>query len=524
MTAQLLLANPDVYTLWNYRREIICRRKVPADQSSGTDDDCSGPHLTQFDAMCKDELALSTSCLLKNPKSYPCWHHRCWSMQMMYQPDYESEIQLCNSALQRDSRNFHCWNYRRFLFRAANINIEREIEFTEAKIRENFSNFSSWYLRSTLLTEAAESKLLDIRQLWDKEYESVENAIYTDPTDQSAWFYHKWLSSIDLGASVSNPTLIFDAGIAVKQIVWNKLRNFIVVHFSRALESCPVIRIRLPDGVVNDNTDFVPLSTTQLEPAFVLKDLKTAATVTIEFQDVNFDVSASEDIVMRNAISSCHQRKRVLKDGNVANLIELQELEPENKWTNLALTFFGCDRVSTLQKLCQIDPCRTNFYRDQASDVCLDQILTQSATCCSMEIKCQQLTKISSLDRMVHMRFLDLSGNQLVTLPRSFNQLYSLETLIVSDNKILTVSRGLALLSLRKLSLIRNRIASLQVLDRLKCCLNLDVVYLHGNPCSDAVRDGAISTDLWNWDQASPNLQPFEGSVSIGSLEATPKA
>ena len=478
---------------------------------------CSGQ---KFDAMCQEELSLSTACLLKNPKSYPSWHHRCWSVQTMFQPNYEKEIELCNSALLRDSRNFHCWNYRRFLFRCANMDIQREIDFTETKIRENFSNFSSWYMRSTLLTEAAALKLLDVRDLWDKEYQSVENAIFTDPSDQSAWFYHKWLSSIDLGASVIAPAMS-NTSITVKQIVWNKIRNFLVVRFSCARACCPPLVIKLHEDEKR-SPDLVPLTSIHLQSAFVLKDVKAVETVNVQFNVSNFAIGAKEDIIVRNAPSSSYQRKRILRDENVANLIELQELEPENKWTNLALTFFGRDRITTLQKMCEIDSCRTNYYRDQASDILTGQLLLQSGSSCSMEFKFHELSRVSHLDQMVHVRFLDLSGNHLDILPRSFNQLYSLETLILSDNRISAISRGLALLSLRKLALMRNRIASVQVLDRLGGCLNLDVVYLYGNPFTATVRDHL--SEVWNCDEAAPNLQSCEGSVSIGPLETAAEA
>lgn len=35
----------------------------------------------------------------------------------------------------------------------------------------------------------------------------VENAVYTDPNDQSAWFYHRWLLS-----HITNPVKLIHAG------------------------------------------------------------------------------------------------------------------------------------------------------------------------------------------------------------------------------------------------------------------------------------------------------------------------
>ena len=66
------------------------------------------------------------------------------------------------------------------------MSLEEELEFTTEKIVSNFSNYSSWHLRSTILLRLSQDFLMD-------ELELIKNAAFTDPNDQSVWFYHRWL-------------------------------------------------------------------------------------------------------------------------------------------------------------------------------------------------------------------------------------------------------------------------------------------------------------------------------------------
>jgi len=70
--------------------------------------------------------------------------------------------------------------------------LKEEFEFTTKKIEENFSNYSAWHQRSAILPSLFNSKdeLFNALQL---EFELVQNAFYTEPSDQSAWFYLRWL-------------------------------------------------------------------------------------------------------------------------------------------------------------------------------------------------------------------------------------------------------------------------------------------------------------------------------------------
>lgn len=84
--------------------------------------------------------------------------------------------------------------------------LQRELAYTRDRIDHNFSNYSAWHHRSRLLPAAcaaaegeegaapgaSQHSALPLRML-QGEYELVKQAFFTEPLDQSAWFYHRWL-------------------------------------------------------------------------------------------------------------------------------------------------------------------------------------------------------------------------------------------------------------------------------------------------------------------------------------------
>lgn len=55
------------------------------------------------------------------------------------------------------------------------------------------------------------------------EFELVQNAFFTDPSDQSAWFYHKWL--LGKGQSIRTSATI-------------KTLDFVIVAFNSSIRIC----------------------------------------------------------------------------------------------------------------------------------------------------------------------------------------------------------------------------------------------------------------------------------------------
>jgi len=102
---------------------------------------------------------------------------------------------VVEKMLDADARNFHAWDYRRYIVASSPDprSDAQELTYTTKKIEANFSNFSAWHQRSKIFTALWEKGEMTEPSVKEKEFELIKQAIYTDPNDQSAWLYHRWL-------------------------------------------------------------------------------------------------------------------------------------------------------------------------------------------------------------------------------------------------------------------------------------------------------------------------------------------
>lgn len=191
LTTELLLINPDFYTVWNIRREtLLVHAKRTPEEANRT---------------WERELLFTRECLAKNEKSYSVWQHRIWVLLRMPKSVYETEIKLCNAFLDRDERNFHCWDYRSYICDIAQIDIEKEFQFTTDKINSECLNFSAWHRRHKLLSKGLAipedqcPKSVNLRLIWPEEYNMILRAVFIEPSDQAPWPYHNWLVKNNFG-------------------------------------------------------------------------------------------------------------------------------------------------------------------------------------------------------------------------------------------------------------------------------------------------------------------------------------
>ncbi|GAA6038431.1 hypothetical protein JCM8097_007647 [Rhodosporidiobolus ruineniae] len=200
LTTRILQLNPEFHTGWGIRRRILLE---------GLLKNADGPAKQR---LLESDLQLTNASLKLNPKNYSVWEHRKWVLETMPDADWGMEIKMVELYLEKDGRNFHSWDYRRYLISSIlslppsadrteplpNPTTESELAFTTRKISANFSNFSAWHYRTKLLAKMWQEKGWGPEQRErlekvDEEFELVKQAVWSDPNDQSAWLYHRWL-------------------------------------------------------------------------------------------------------------------------------------------------------------------------------------------------------------------------------------------------------------------------------------------------------------------------------------------
>lgn len=493
ITGQILQSNPDYTTMWNIRREVF---------------------MTHFSKSLKKtvedgvgELLLTETALQKNPKSYGAWSHRAWAMENFPDMDWVKELRLCNLFLDQDERNFHCWDYRRFVCSHTKVTAEMELAFTMDRIAANFSNYSAWHYRSSLLPSVhpgpregtVEEKVIL------EEYNLVQNATFTDPGDQSAWFYHRWLTgrqrpALDfllLYISRENHRMIVhltrhvtlaDTKISIAvngsslQLSWEAPCQ----SLCSSLWWCHLHEGSLPgdctlEAVVHGKDN--EFATASLFIAATQKESKVTGNIPRNHL-FSCELSASRTSVLENELKTCR---------------ELHDLEPLNKWPLLTCVLLmraldGCkfrmDIKKFLTKLTAVDPMRRNYYNDLNSKFAAESVIEQlGENDRTANFSGQCLTSIRHTDHLALLHEIDFSRNQIKsTLP--LGCLLSIRKLILDDNCIESCEGLGSLNTLTILSLRKNRICNKDCLIVLKTCLMLTELNLEGNPipkCKDHV-------------------------------------
>jgi len=201
LTNKFLEINPECYTVWNFRREMLSG--IFASQSE-----------EERRATCEKELHFLEGALMKNPKAYTTWEHRLWTVRK-HGAVAAKELALCDKFLKFDERNFHCWGYRRHMAALAGASAADELAFTDTKVDNNFSNYSAWHSRTKLLPQVHQEREA-LHAALAEEFEKVQAAFFTEPDDQSCWFYHQWLVAAGRPQHHSKalPTLTRLAGFA----------------------------------------------------------------------------------------------------------------------------------------------------------------------------------------------------------------------------------------------------------------------------------------------------------------------
>ncbi|CCX32538.1 hypothetical protein FPQ18DRAFT_272623 [Pyronema domesticum] len=252
LTSKVLKMNPEYYTMWNYRRQILLKTHLLSFDPSALEDldavvEATAAHHGAVIKALKEEQEFTLPLLLVFPKCYWLWNHRLWTLEqasVILSSDYaarfwKKELELVGMMLTRDARNFHGWMYRRILIREVEklekgSRAKGELEYTLKVVMGvgGMKNYSAWHQRSVLIPRLLNEENRDGQQRMDAledELELIQKAITTDPDDQSLWFYHRFLV-LERGEGAIAPKMPRSARLGMMEQQIEELKELLESH------------------------------------------------------------------------------------------------------------------------------------------------------------------------------------------------------------------------------------------------------------------------------------------------------
>lgn len=420
----LLRANPDIVTLWNYRKEILL-------------------HLKPSKEIINDELYLTEKCLQVNPKSYSAWYHRNWLLDHVDPtPDWNKELSLCTKYLKMDERNFHCWDYRQIVAFKCQEPHENELNFTMEMIESNFSNYSAWHYRSKLFSAAGKDE--ECTKI--SELSLVESAAFTDPSDQSAWIYQRWLIG-----KLEPSKYIYKVSQVNKTIYLllnrNLPNNYKIIGLGITNWEQLDSKIWFKKNIDNINDSYIE----------IIDEINQIIDKTLidNVQQEIFNLNISEQL-------------QFVLNAQLDSLRQLLEMEPESKWALLTYVlllytlkpknyFENCLKNIKLLKV--IDTSRKNYYQDLESRYQIEYWIANNYNIEDVNLKGHGLTAFYHMHMFLFNENIDLSDNDFSNSTLNhLKHLIKCRKLSLKNCKLLNLNNFPLLPNLEVLDLRENQI------------------------------------------------------------------
>lgn len=424
--AELVTQNPEYMTAWNFRK--LAAEHILNDPE----------RKEEIDATLKEELKVAESALRKNPKSYGAWYHRKWVLRKI-DSYVDKELELLDKFLSLDSRNFHMWNHRRFVTGLKKRSDEDELKYTEKVIGANFSNYSAWHNRSVLLSKLFGKKTEGFSPKENKlaeEFDFVHGAIFTDPDDQSGWFYHLWL--------------------LYEMIIWPRQHSNRPVSLNDGSES------RIRDMISWDDHNF--------------NHCKISLPHEEGENETSDQLKKDREEILKNEID-CFQELLLEENCKIGKLTLARLFNAQNAISPNAMDESVYSNIIDLYNdLTSLDVPHVRYYEDQRSLVKLQQ-LTSSLE--SLLIYCYQyrFSKTAGVDNYICLRLNNLSLSRVGSCER----LLWVQMLDLSHNQLSSIEGIEAMQLLLCLNLSHNKIHSFSALEPLKLLRSLNVLNISNN-------------------------------------------